>query len=62
MVRAPEGVSVIGIDELTAAVAGLDEGTSISPPKFKVFGVGAVHVLRGSATHKYHYGEIVELH
>jgi cyanophycinase-like exopeptidase len=62
MVRAPEGVSVIGVDELTAAVAGLDEVTTISPPKFKVFGVGAVHVLRGSATHKYHHGELVELH
>ena len=62
MVRAPEGVSVIGVDELTAAVAGLDEETAVTPPKFKVFGVGAVHVLRGSATHKYHHGELVELH
>ena len=62
MVRAPEGVSVIGVDELTAAVAGLDEETAVTPPKFKVFGIGAVHVLRGSATHKYHHGELVELH
>ena len=62
MVRAPEGVSVIGVDELTAAVAGLDEETAVTPPKFKVFGIGAVHVLKGSATHKYHHGELVELH
>jgi cyanophycinase len=62
MVRAPEGVSVIGVDELTAAVYGLDAETSINPPRLKVYGVGAVHVLRGSATHKYHHGEVVELH
>ena len=62
MVRAPEGVSVIGVDELTAAVAGLDAGTSVVPPRFTVYGVAAVHVLRGSATHKYHRGEVVELH
>ena len=62
MVRAPEGVSVIGIDELTAAVAGLDSNTGLTPPRFTVYGVAAVHILRGSATHKYHQGEVVELH
>ncbi len=61
MVRAPEGVSVIGIDEMTAAVYGLDTDTTFSPPRLKVYGVGAVHVLRGSATHKYHHGELVQL-
>jgi len=62
MVRAPEGVSVIGVDELTAAVAGLDAGTSYESLTFKVHGVAGVHVLRGQATHKYERGEIVSLH
>ena len=62
MVRAPEGVAVIGVDEMTAAVAGLDQRSSYSPLTFAVHGVGGVHVLRGSATHKYLHGELVQLH
>jgi peptidase E len=61
MVRAPEGVAVIGIDEMTAAVSGLDPGTSYKPLIFSVHGVGGVHVLRGPATHKYEQGELVHL-
>jgi len=62
MVRAPEGVSVIGVDEMTAAVAGLDPQTSYETRTFAVHGVGGVHILRGQATHKYEHGELVNLH
>ncbi len=62
MVRAPEGVSVIGVDEMTAAVAGLDPQTSYEALTFAVYGVGGVHILRGQATHKYVQGELVHLH
>ncbi len=62
MVRAPEGVSVIGVDEMTAAVAGLNPQTSYETLTFEVRGVGRVHLLRGQATHKYVHGELVQLH
>jgi cyanophycinase len=62
MVHAPEGVSVIGVDEMTAAVAGLDPRTNFETLTFSVHGVGGVHVLRGQATHKYVRGELVQLH
>lgn len=62
MVRAPEGVSVIGVDEMTAAVAGLDPRTSYETLSFAVYGLGGVHVLRGQATHKYVQGELIQLH
>jgi len=62
MVRAPEGVCVIGVDEMTAAVAGLDPSTGYENLAFSVRGVGGVHVLRGQATHKYVQGEVVQLH
>ena len=62
MVRAPEGVAAIGIDEMTAAVLGLDPRTSYRPLVFSVHGTGGVHVLRGATTHKYIHGELVDLH
>lgn len=62
MVRAPEGVSVIGVDEMSAAVAGLHPDSSYESLTFHVFGVGGVHVLRGQATHKYVPGDLVALH
>ena len=62
MVRAPDGVSVIGVDEMTAAVAGLSPRTSYETLTFEVRGVGGVHLLRGQATHKYVHGELVQLH
>lgn len=62
MVRAPEGVTVIGVDEMTAAVAGLHPQTSYESLTFDVQGIGGVHVLRGQATHKYMPGELVVLH
>lgn len=62
MVRAPEGVSVIGVDEMTAAVSGLDQRTSYEPLVFAVHGTGGVHVLRGATTHKYMHGELIAFH
>ena len=62
MVRAPEGVTVIGVDEMTAAVTGLDPGSSYETQEFVVHGVGGVHVLRGQATHKYLHGEFIQFH
>jgi len=61
-VRAPEGIHVIGVDELTAAVCGLDAETSYADLKFMVHGKGGVHILRGAATHTYKEGEIFTLH
>jgi cyanophycinase len=62
MVRAPDGVTVIGVDEMTAAVVGLDPGSSYETQEFVVHGVGGVHVLRGQATHKYLHGEFIQFH
>lgn len=62
MVRAPEGVTVIGVDEMTAAVAGLDPRSSYETQQFVVHGSGGVHVLRGQATHKYLPGELIQFH
>lgn len=62
MVRAPDGVTVIGIDEMTAAVAGLDAGSSYENQQFVVHGTGGVHVLRGQATHKFVQGDLIQFH
>ena len=62
MIRAPDGVTVIGIDEMTAAVAGLDPRSSYKAQDFVVHGLGGVHVLRGQATHKYLHGELIQFH
>jgi cyanophycinase len=62
VLRAPEHVWVIGVDEGTAAVAGLDEGSSYEKLTFNVYGIGGLHVLRGGPTHRYVHGEQVLLH
>lgn len=62
MVRAPEGVTVIGVDEMTAAVAGLDPRSSYETQQFVVHGTGGVHVLRGQAVHKFLHGELIQFH
>ena len=62
MLRAPDHVWVIGIDEGTAAVAGLDPDTSYESQTFVVHGVGGVHVLRGGPTRTYVQGEKATLH
>jgi len=61
MLRAPEGVWVIGVDEGTAAVCGLDPETSYVDSTFTVHGIAGVHVLKGGPTHKYVQGETLTL-
>ena len=61
MLRAPDGVWVIGVDEGTAAVSGLDPETSYVDSTFAVHGVASVHVLKGGPTHKYVQGETLTL-
>ena len=61
MLRAPGGVWVIGVDEGTAAVSGLDPETSYVDSTFAVHGIAGVHVLKGGPTHKYVQGETLTL-
>ena len=61
MLRAPGGVWVIGVDEGTAAVSGLDPETSYVDSTFAVHGTAGVHVLKGGPTHKYVQGETLTL-
>lgn len=55
MMKAPEGVVIIGIDEETALVK--EDG--LAP--WRVVGKASVHVLHGAPTQKFGSGEIVEL-
>ena len=61
MLRAPGGVWVIGVDEGTAAVSGLDPETNYVDSTFAVHGIASVHVLKGGPTHKYVQGETLTL-
>ena len=53
MLKAPEGTFIIGIDEDTALVTGLDSKTSLESKTWQVHGVAGVHILRGAPTKKY---------
>ena len=55
MMKAPEGVVIVGIDEDTAMVC--ESGTS----SWKVIGKGSVHILLGAPTQKHSAGEIFNL-
>jgi len=57
VMKAPEGTVIIGIDEETALVSGLDEGTSLIEKKWQVHGKGGVHILSGAPTSRYSAGE-----
>lgn len=48
VMKAPEGTIIIGIDEDTALVTGLDQGTSYSRNIWQVHGEGSVHILSGA--------------
>jgi cyanophycinase len=65
LLTAPEGTSVIGIDESTALVTGLssDPDVSFENKNWRVHGEGHVHLLRGEGdhAHKFAHGEIVTL-
>ena len=53
MLKAPEGTIIIGVDEDTALVTGLDSGTSLETKTWQVHGIASVHVLRGAPANKY---------
>jgi cyanophycinase len=57
VMRAPQDTTIIGIDENTALVTGLDGSTSLSENTWEVHGLGGVHILRGAPPHKYLRGE-----
>ena len=61
MLKAPEGTIIIGVDEDTALVTGLDSGTSLEAKIWQVHGVAGVHVLRGAPTNKYLASERITL-
>jgi cyanophycinase len=66
LLTAPEGTSVIGIDESTALVTGLSSDTDVSfeNKSWRVHGEGHVHLLRGEGdhAHKFAHGEVVTLY
>ena len=55
--KAPEGTVIIGIDEDTALVTGLDTGTSLIEKKWQVHGKSGVHILSGAPAARYSAGE-----
>jgi len=61
VMKAPEGTLIIGIDEDTALVTGLDEGTSLSQNTWQVYGEASVHILSGAPSARFEHGETVRL-
>jgi cyanophycinase len=61
VMKAPEGTLIIGIDEDTALVTGLDKGTSLSENTWRVYGEASVHILSGAPSARFEHGEIVKL-
>jgi len=61
VMKAPEGTTIIGIDEDTALVTGLDEETNFSENNWRVYGEGNVHILSGAPTGRFKVGELVHL-
>ena len=61
VMKAPEGTLIIGIDEDTALVTGLDPHTSLSENNWQVHGEGSVHILSGAPSARFESGEIVSL-
>jgi len=57
VMKAPEGTVIIGIDEDTALVSGLDAGTSLIEKKWQVHGKSGVHILSGAPVARYSAGE-----
>ena len=61
VMKAPEGTVIIGIDEDTALVTGLDTNTNLPDNSWQVYGEGNVHILSGAPTARYKAGELVNL-
>ena len=53
LMKAPDGVYLIGVDEDTAMVTGLSDETSLENGNWQVVGKAAVHLLRGGSSGKY---------
>jgi len=61
VMKAPEGTLIIGIDEDTALVTGLDSSTSLSENTWQVYGEASVHILSGAPSARFQRGELVKL-
>ena len=61
VMKAPDGTLIIGIDEDTALVTGLDPHTSLLENTWQVYGEGSVHILSGAPTARFESGELVNL-
>jgi peptidase E len=65
LLTAPEGTTVIGIDESTALITGLNDDLDVNFEKgsWRVHGEGHVHLLRGQkdSAHQFKHGEIITL-
>jgi cyanophycinase len=61
VMKAPEGVTLMGIDEDTALVTGLNPETTFSGASWQVVGKASVHILRGGNPGKYEAPSIIKL-
>ena len=61
VLHAPDGTYIIGIDEGTALVTGLDKGIAFESRTWEVHGMAGVHILKGGPTHRYAEGARIEL-
>jgi cyanophycinase-like exopeptidase len=61
VMKAPAGTLIIGIDEDTALVTGLDASTSLSENTWQVYGEASVHILSGAPSARFQRGELVKL-
>jgi cyanophycinase-like exopeptidase len=61
VMKAPEGSLIIGIDEDTALVTGLDPRTSLIEDTWQVYGEASVHILSGAPSARFGNGELVTL-
>jgi cyanophycinase-like exopeptidase len=59
VMKAPEGTVIIGIDEDTSLVTGLDEGTSFAENIWQVHGSASVHILSGAPIGRFKAGELI---
>jgi hypothetical protein len=59
VMKASEGTVIIGIDENTSLVTGLDEGTSFAENIWQVHGSASVHILSGARIGRFEAGELI---
>jgi cyanophycinase-like exopeptidase len=61
VMKAPDETVIIGIDEDTALITGLEEETTLDNNIWRVYGEGSVHILSGAPTARFKVGELVNL-